>query len=106
MAAPDPIAHCRVLVVDDNPDVAEAQEMLLTSLNAEVRVTHSGAEALQVFAQWSPTLVLMDIGMPGMDGYEVARRLRAQHAERAFRLVAITGWGRMRPTSGRPHRHV
>ena len=87
------LLSCRVLVVDDNPDVAEAQQMLLTALNADARVAHSGADALRVFADWSPTLVLMDIGMPGMDGYEVARRLRAQHAERAFRLVAITGWG-------------
>lgn len=92
-AAPDPVAHCRVLVVDDNPDVAEAQQMLLTALNAEVRIAHSGAEALRIVADWSPTLVLMDIGMPGMDGYEVARRLRSEQAERAFRLVAITGWG-------------
>ena len=93
MTDAEPMARCHVLVVDDNPDVAEAEQMLLTALNAEVRVAHSGADALRIVADWSPTHVLMDIGMAGMDGYEVARRLRAQYPERGFRLVAITGWG-------------
>ena len=85
--------QCRVLVVDDNRDIATAIYLLLTMLGAEVRVAHDGAEGIRIFEEWPPTHVLMDIGMPGMDGYEAARRLRAQHADHAFRLVAITGWG-------------
>lgn len=59
----------------------------------EVRVAHDGTEAIRIFDDWPPTHVLMDLGMPGMDGYEAARRLRAKHSDRAFRLIAVTGWG-------------
>ena len=86
-------AQLRVLVVDDNRDIAEGLDLLLTMLGAEVRVAHDGAEAIQIFDEWPPTHVLMDLGMPGMDGYEAARRLRAKPAAHAFRLIAMTGWG-------------
>ncbi|TVP86183.1 MAG: PAS domain S-box protein [Thioalkalivibrio sp.] len=86
-------AHRRVLVVDDNRDITEGLRLLLTMWEAEVRVAHDGAEAIRIFEKWPPTHVLMDIGMPGMNGYEAARRLRANHADHAFRLVALTGWG-------------
>jgi len=88
-----PTGQCRVLVVDDNPDIVRGLQMLLTTLGAGVRVAHDGAEALRIFDDWPPTHVLMDIGMPGMDGYEAARRLRTDHADQAFRLIAVTGWG-------------
>jgi len=88
----DVMPGCRVLVVDDNRDIAESLRLLLTLMATEVRVAHDGAAAIQICEQWSPTHVLMDLGMPGMDGYEVARRLRARHSNRAFRLVAISGW--------------
>jgi len=86
-------AQCRVLVVDDNRDITKSLDLVLTMLGAEVRVAHDGAEALRICEAWAPTHVLMDLGMPGMDGYEAARRLRAKPADHAFRLVAMTGWG-------------
>jgi CheY-like chemotaxis protein len=94
-AAPQtrPIPRRRVLVVDDNRDIAESLRLLLTTLQAEVRVAHDGAAAIRIYEDWSPTHVLMDLGMPGMDGYEAARRLRARHPRHACRLVAISGWG-------------
>ena len=86
-------APCRVLVVDDDRDIAKGLHLVLTMMGAEVQVAHDGAEAIRVFEGWPPTHVLMDIGMPGMDGYEAARQLRARYPDRAFRLVAVTGWG-------------
>jgi signal transduction histidine kinase/DNA-binding response OmpR family regulator len=83
----------RILVVDDNHDSAESLSMLLDFLGAEVKVAFDGTEALATFASYDPAVVLLDIGMPGMDGYEVARRIRAQHPDRASVLVALTGWG-------------
>ena len=62
-------------------------------MGAEVRVAHDGPEALAAFAACRPHMVLLDIGMPGMDGYEVARRLRASPQEPRAAIVALTGWG-------------
>ena len=67
--------------------------MLLEQVGAEVRVAHDGPEALEAFELCRPRLVLLDIGMPGMDGYEVARRLRALPSGASAALVALTGWG-------------
>ncbi len=92
--APSPALRRRsILVVDDNVDAAESLAMLLELLGAEVTVAHGGREALEVFAHRPADVVLLDIGMPGMDGYEVARRLRADHAGRDPKIVALTGWG-------------
>jgi CheY-like chemotaxis protein len=92
-AETDAILRSQVLVVDDNRDIAEGLRLILTLLAAEVRVAYDGAEALRICEDWKPTHILMDIGMPGMDGYEAARRLRAKHPDSAFRLIAVTGWG-------------
>jgi PAS domain S-box-containing protein len=91
--APRPAEAKRVLVVDDNIDAAATLQLLLRSLGHEVEAVHDGIEALKVAAAFAPDIVLLDIGLPGLDGYEVARRLRALHRERPLRIVAITGWG-------------
>ena len=83
----------RVLVVDDNRDAAESMGLVLARAGAEVEVVHDGASALARVEQFHPALVLLDIGMPEMDGYEVARRIRSRPALRGIQLVALTGWG-------------
>ena len=83
----------RVLVVDDNQDAADSTAMLLGAIGAEVRVAYDGQGALCVLDVWRPDVVLLDIGMPGMDGLEVARRIREKPALDGVRLVALTGWG-------------
>jgi DNA-binding response OmpR family regulator len=82
-----------VLIVDDNRDAANSLGMLLSLMSAEVAVAHDGASALEILPKHLPTIVLLDIGMPGMDGFEVARRIRAHAAGQQVRLVALTGWG-------------
>jgi PAS domain S-box-containing protein len=83
----------RILVVDDNVDAAASLELLLRSLGHETRVAHDGHAALRLTEEFSPDVVLLDIGLPGLDGYEVAQRLRELKKRRAFRVVAVTGWG-------------
>ncbi|WP_167784869.1 ATP-binding protein [Ramlibacter rhizophilus] len=83
----------RVLVVDDNVDAAETLVTVLDMLGHEARSAHAGEEALALAASFQPELVLLDIGLPGMDGYEVARRLRADARLGRVLLVALTGWG-------------
>ena len=95
-AKPDarrPGVERRVLVVDDNVDAARMLEMLLRSLGHETRVEHDGIAALRAAQEFRPDIVLLDIGMPGIDGYEVARRLRGLSQLRKMRIVAVTGWG-------------
>ena len=86
----------RVLIVDDNRDAADSLGALLQVLGAEVRVVHSGPSALETLERFNPELVFLDIGMPEMDGYEVARRIRGREEWRDLRLVALTGWGQER----------
>jgi signal transduction histidine kinase/CheY-like chemotaxis protein len=83
----------RVLVVDDNHDAAETLGTLLSALGATVCTVHSGTEALNIIDNFGPDVVLLDIGMPGMDGYEVARRIRATSSAGNAMLIALTGWG-------------
>jgi len=87
-------AHCRVLVVDDDPAVSDSMSVLLQIEGHEVRVAASGEAALDLACSFRPQLVLLDIGLQGMDGYEVARLLRAQQAvDEKLCLVAVTGYG-------------
>ena len=85
-----------VLVVDDNKDAADSLASLLAMLGADVRVAHSGAQALDTLQSYRPSVVFLDLGMPEMDGYEVARRIRARGDAGGMRLVALTGWGQER----------
>jgi two-component system CheB/CheR fusion protein len=90
------LARQRVLVVDDNRDAADSLGMMLGALGADVQVAYDGLDALHISQTFAPDLVLLDIGMPGMDGFEVARRFRAQRpsgADAGCTLVAVTGWG-------------
>jgi PAS domain S-box-containing protein len=91
--AKGPIPPRRVLVVDDNADAASMLDMLLRSVGHETRMANDGAEALRIAEKFEPDIVLLDIGMPGLDGYEVARRLRRLARERPLRIIAVTGWG-------------
>jgi PAS domain S-box-containing protein len=83
----------KLLVVDDNQDAAESLATLLRLLGYEVVVAHDGFSALEVVKTFLPEIVFLDIGMPGMDGYEVARRLRGAPGLETVRLAALTGWG-------------
>ncbi len=82
-----------VLVVDDNHDAADSLGALLRSLGAKVRIAYDGPSALKLVAEDLPGVALLDIGMPGMDGYEVARRIREEPQYRDVTLIALTGWG-------------
>jgi len=83
----------RVLVVDDNRDAADSLAMLLRFLGADVEIANDGPEALVAFDRYRPGVVLLDIGMPGMDGYEVARAIRERPRDERVAVVAVTGWG-------------
>ena len=98
IAAPSPASPAsplRVLVVDDNEDTAHGLRRLLMRDKHEVRLAHDGPAALDAAREFSPQVVLLDIGLPGMDGYEVAARLRADAASGAAgaRIAAVSGYG-------------
>jgi len=83
----------RILVVDDNVDGATMLGMMLSFYGHDTRSAFSGPEALEVAAGFNPEVIFLDIGLPGMDGYEVARRIRADPQRKYVVLVAVTGWG-------------
>jgi two-component system CheB/CheR fusion protein len=83
----------RVLVVDDNVDAAASLSKLLKLQGHEIRVDHSGPAALESAAEFNPHVVLLDIGLPGMDGYEVAAEMRKRPETREALLVALSGYG-------------
>jgi PAS domain S-box-containing protein len=86
----------RVLVVDDICDNADSLALMLTGAGHEVRATYGGSEALQLAETFQPEVVLLDLGMPELSGYEVARKIRATAWGKSATLIAITGWGRER----------
>ncbi len=89
---PTVLTQRRVLVVDDNRDAADSLGTLLTFLGADVQVVYDGPSALEAVKTYRPAVVLLDLGMPGMDGYEVARRIHEQAEFRDISLIALTGW--------------
>jgi signal transduction histidine kinase len=91
---PGAASSLRILVVDDNQDSACSMTLLLELQGHEVQVAHAGQVALKMAQESTPDVILLDIGMPGMNGYEVARQLRAQAAFADTLLVAVTGYGR------------
>jgi PAS domain S-box-containing protein len=83
----------RVLIADDNPDGAETIAMLLRMSGHEVHVAHNGTEALELATREKPDVALLDIGMPGLSGYELATRIRGEAWGAHMTLIAVTGWG-------------
>jgi CheY-like chemotaxis protein len=83
----------RVLVIDDNREVADSLGMLMESFGAEVRVAYDGASGVEAAHEFGPEIACIDVRMPGIDGYETARRLRERLGERTPKLVALTGLG-------------
>src|SRR3954453_6557913 len=84
----------RALVIEDNKDAAESLHLLLKQLGCEAAVAHTGPDGVQAAHTSPPDIVFCDIGLPGLDGYEVARRLRAETWGLRVVLVAVTGFGR------------
>ncbi len=82
----------RILVVDDHPDAAASLGVLLEMRGHEVRTSHGGQEALRTAESFRPNVIFCDVGMPEMDDFEVARRLRERQGEGVF-LIAFTGYG-------------
>ena len=83
----------RVLVADDNRDAAESMGMLLRLMGNEVRTVHDGLQAVNEAETFQPDVILLDIGMPRLNGYDAARRIREQRWSHGTVLVALTGWG-------------
>lgn len=91
-AEPQPGVALRILVADDNRDTADSLQRVLALYGHEVQVAYDGAAALSIGEQFRPRVAILDIAMPGTNGYEVARALRSRHGGEVM-LVALTGWG-------------
>ena len=86
-------AATRILIVDDNEDAAELLALTLETSGYTTTSVHDGAAALKTTDSWQPDVIVLDIGLPGMSGYEVARELRRRQGPRPLWLIALTGWG-------------
>jgi len=93
VSSPGSLAALRVLVVDDNLDAAESLALLLRMKGYEVEVAHDGPAALEAAASFQPEVVLLDIGLPGLDGFQVASELRRRNSTASALIVALTGYG-------------
>ncbi|HEX7637660.1 MAG TPA: response regulator [Burkholderiaceae bacterium] len=90
---PDSPASLRVLLVDDNVDALESMEILLQAFGHQVAIAPHPDQALQLVDGFRPDAAVIDIGLPGMDGYQLAAEIRRRHPDRALRLIAFTGYG-------------
>jgi PAS domain S-box-containing protein len=88
-----PGARCKIVVADDNKDAVDSLAMMLRALGHEVRTAKDGQEAIEATATFRPDVVLLDIGMPKLNGYEAARRIREEPWGKQVTLIALTGWG-------------
>jgi CheY-like chemotaxis protein len=88
-----PRAKRRILVVDDNHDSAMSLRMMLKLLGNDVKTTHDGLAAIEAAEQFRPDLILLDIGLPKLNGYDACRRMREQSWSAGMVIVALTGWG-------------
>ena len=88
------LSRCRILVVDDNKDAADSLAMLLRVDGNDIRTAYDGPEAVEVAEMFHPEVVLLDIGLPKLNGYDVARRIRQQPWGQDATLIALTGWGK------------
>lgn len=91
-ASEEQLSGLAVLVVDDNQDAAETMALMLAQYGCDARVAHSACESFEILRSFSPNLVLLDIGMPDIDGYDACRRMRVEHGNSLF-IAALTGWG-------------
>jgi len=83
----------RILIVEDNEDSALSLKMLLEAMGYAVHVVHDGEGALEAACAQYPDVILMDIGLPRMSGYEAARRIRQNCTQKTMLIIALTGWG-------------
>lgn len=88
-----PPKRLRVLVVEDSQDAADSLKLLLETSGYEVRVAYTGPAGVEAANEWRPDVVLCDIGLPGLDGYGVARELRRNPSTSHARMIAVTGYG-------------
>lgn len=89
-----PVSSRRILIADDNVDAADSIAMLLESVGCEVRTVYGGEAAVREAMHYGPDLILLDLGMPGIDGYQACRMIRASRAGSTALVVALSGWGR------------
>jgi PAS domain S-box-containing protein len=88
-----PRVACRVVIIDDNRDAANTMAMLVDELGGSTRLAHDARSGLEVVREYQPDIVFLDIGMPGIDGYEACRRMRQRPSHEPIVIVAVTGWG-------------
>jgi DNA-binding response OmpR family regulator len=93
LGEPGPLQKLRILVVDDHPDIARTCAFFLRESGFEVALASTGQDALRLVEEFHPLVVLLDLGLPDLDGFEVARRLRCDLALQTMRIIAITAYG-------------
>jgi CheY-like chemotaxis protein len=85
--------NSRVLIVDDNQDAANSMAMLVQALGGTAHTAYDAVSGLGALAEFRPDIVVLDIGMPGVDGYELCQQIRRRPADRHIVVIALTGWG-------------